>query len=79
MNDEFTGLRQVLGQQRPPHVTAQGVLEGEVGEDVPLVRSAVIMELYSKRQVSQHTLGKLGPITVLFEINRRNMGSQCSK
>lgn len=27
MNDEFTGLGQVLGQQGPPHVTAQGVLE----------------------------------------------------
>lgn len=37
VNDEFAGLGQVLGQQRPPHVTAQGVLRGEVGEDVSLV------------------------------------------
>lgn len=27
VNDEFTGLGQVLGQQGPPHVTAQCVLE----------------------------------------------------
>lgn len=37
VNDEFAGLGQVLGQQRPPHVTAQGVLQGEVGEDITLV------------------------------------------
>lgn len=32
MNDEFTGLGQVLGQEGSPHVTAQCVLEREAGD-----------------------------------------------
>lgn len=31
VHDELAGLRQVLGQQRPPHVTAQRVLGGRGG------------------------------------------------
>lgn len=33
MDDEFTGLGQVLGQQGSPHVTAQGILEGKAEEN----------------------------------------------
>lgn len=38
MNDEFTGLGQVLGQQGPPHVTAQGVLNVDKHAMVSLVQ-----------------------------------------
>lgn len=79
VNDEFAGLRHVLGQQRPPHVTAQGVLEGEIGqENAVLVWSASTLELYPKTQESQLS-GKRGPTTVFNELNIHNWGSQCSK
>lgn len=35
VNDEFTGLGQVLGQQGPPHVTAQCVLEEKQERQTP--------------------------------------------
>lgn len=35
VNDEFTGLGQVLGQQGPPHVTAQCVLEERQERQTP--------------------------------------------
>lgn len=57
VNDEFTGLCQVLGQQGPLHVAAQSVLWGKAGEDVLLDGS--LSSWNYVQDTSPHNLGKL--------------------
>lgn len=48
VNDEFAGLCQVLGQQRPPHVTAQGILNVDEHAVVSLIQNFVALHVQRK-------------------------------
>lgn len=76
MDDELAGLGQVLGQQGPPHVTAQGVLQRKAEEKF-LRGSALITELH--RQGSIPLMHHTKSVYITGGVNAQNEKYFCNR